>query len=156
MKLALMRIILPALLACLLVACSSTDQTLVVKQFTLRDAGNPDGDDPMVRGEIQRRLYGAVSESERQDRLGQYFTVQWNDDSGVGQAVEVVFDYQQASTGSRLKREVRGFDPEATSGQAEFKFIGESFRQEGRVLAWRAALKRGGRELASEQSYLWE
>jgi len=156
MKLAVMRFVIPVLLACLVSACSTTDRPLVVKQFVLRDSGNPDGDDPMVRGEIQRRFYGAVSDRERRDRLGQYYTVQWQDESGVGEPVELVFDYQQASTGARVKREVRGFDPSATSGQAEFQFIGEGFREKGRVLAWRAALMRGGRELASEQSYLWE
>jgi hypothetical protein len=157
MRLSAMKFLMPALLAMpagrLLL---DGPDPLVVKQFTLRDSGNPEGDDPMVRGEIQRRLYGAVSNSERRDRLGQYFTVIWNDASGVGQPVELVFDYQQASTGARVKREVRGFDPEASSGQAEFQFIGEPFREEGRVLAWRAALVRGGKELASEQSYLWE
>jgi hypothetical protein len=127
-----------------------------VKQFTLRDSGRPDGDDPMVRGEVQRRMYGAVSNSERRDRLGQYYTVEWRDESLVGKPVELVFDYQQAVTGSRVKRETRGFDAQATSGRAEFKFIGEEFRRDGRVLAWRVALMRGGRELAAKQSYLWE
>jgi len=156
MRLAVMRLILPGMLACLLVACTSTDRTLVVKQFTLRDSGNPDRDDPMVRGEIQQRMYGAVSDSERRDRLGQYYTVQWWDQSEVGSPAELVFDYQQAATGSEVKREVRGFDAEATSGQAEFRFVGEEFRKDGRVLAWRVALMRGGYELASKQSYLWE
>lgn len=144
------------MVAVLLVSCSGPEQALTIKQFTLRDAGNPEGDDPMVRGEVQRRLYGAVSASEREDRIGQYYTVQWHDDSALGKPVEVVFDYQQAATGSRVKRETRGFDPQSSSGQTEFKFIGEEFRDNGRVLAWRVALMRGGRELASKQSYLWE
>jgi hypothetical protein len=97
-----------------------------------------------------------VSRSEREDRIGQYYTVQWWDADGVGEPVEVVFDYQQAATGSRVKRETRGFAADATSGIAEFRFIGETFRRDGRVLAWRVALLRGGRELASEQSYLWQ
>jgi len=156
LKLAVMRLIFPALLACLLVACTSTERTLVVKQFTLRDSGDPGQDNPMVRGETQRRMYGAVSQGEREDRLGQYYTVQWWDQSEVGHSAELIFDYRQAATGERVKREVRGFDPEATSGQAEFEFIGEDFRRDGRVLAWRVALMRGGYELASKQSYLWE
>ena len=47
--------------------------------------------------------------------LNLYVTArQWWDADGVGETVEVVFDYQQAATGSRVKRETRGFAADAT------------------------------------------
>lgn len=139
----------------LLAACAGPNEPLEVKQFTLREAGLPDGDDPMVRGEVRRRLYGAVSPSEREDRIGQYYTVLWSD-AGAGAPVRVTFEYQQAASASQVKSAWQDFDPSTTSGRAEFHVVGEDFRRNGRVLAWRVSLRRGEREVASRQSYLWE
>ena len=143
------------MLAWVLAGCAGPTPPLVVKQLTLRKAKPPDADDPMVRGEVQRRLHGAVTTAERLDRIGQYYTVLWRDDN-PGAAVEVIFDYQQAATGSVVKRMTRTFEAGAAGGCAEFEVTGENLRKNGRVLAWRVALRRGERELASKQSYLWE
>jgi len=141
----------------LVAGCAGTQEPLLVKQYTLRDAAVPSMDDPMVRGEVLHRLHGAVSWSERIDRLGQYFTVLWSDEpKGAGEPVAVVFEYRQAATGDAVKRKVREFGAGEVSGKAEFDVIGEDFRKNGRVLAWRVSLRRGGQEVASRQSYLWE
>ncbi len=145
-----------AALGMLVAGCAGTEDPLVVKQYTLRDATVPSMDDPMVRGEVLVRLRGAVSWSERLDRLGQYFTVLWSDAEGAGQPVVVVFEYQQASTGAAVRRKTLEFAPDAVSGKAEFDVIGEDFRKNGRVLTWRVSLLRGDDEVASRQSYLWE
>ncbi len=142
--------------AMVLAGCGGTENPLVVKQYTLRDASVPSMDDPMVRGEVLHRLHGAVSWSERLDRLGQYFTVLWSEPEGVGRPAEVVFEYRQAATGDEVKRKGRRFGADAVSGKAEFDVIGEDFRKNGRVLAWRISLRRGGEEITSRQSYLWE
>lgn len=139
----------------LVASCAGHPKPLVVKSFTLREATVPDGDDPMARGEVQRRLYGSVSRGEREQQIGQYYTVLWSDPA-VGQPVEVLFEYQQAATGSTVKRSFQRFAPEDAEGKAEFKVIGEDFQTNGRVLAWRISLRRGAREIASQQSYLWE
>jgi hypothetical protein len=142
--------------AMVLVGCGGSPDPLVVKQYTLRDATLPSMDDPMVRGEVLHRLYGAVSWSERLDRLGQYFTVLWSEREGAGEPVRVVFEYQQAASGDKVKRRFQEFASEEVEGKAQFKVIGEDFRKNGRVLAWRISLWRGKKEVASEQSYLWE
>jgi len=139
-----------------LAGCGGSLDPLVVKQYTLRDATLPSMDDPMVRGEVLHRLYGAVSWSERLDRLGQYYTVLWSEREGVGEPVRVVFEYQQAASGDKVKRQFQEFAPKEVEGKAEFKVIGEDFRKNGRVLAWRISLWRDKKEVASEQSYLWE
>jgi len=138
-------------------ACSGTKTPLVVKQFKLLDQQADSVDDPMIRGEKQRRLYGAVSMAERRARLGAYYTILWNapvDKSGG--EVEVLFEYQQGATASLVKRLVKRFPARETSGSVEFAVIGKEYLKDGRVLAWKATLNRGGRVLATRKSHLWQ
>jgi hypothetical protein len=110
----------------------------------------------MVRMEKSRRLHGAVSMAERRQRLGQYYTLVWHDPEGVGQGeVEVLFQYQQGASASRVKVMKKTFPSDAAEGVAEFAVIGDDYFDHGKVLSWRASVTRGGRELASRQSYLW-
>jgi len=144
------------LTALLLVACAGPPETLVVKQCLLRDEKQERGEDPMVLMEKARRLHGAVSMEERRQRLGQYYTLVWRDPDGVGKGpVEVVFEYQQGATASRVKRMTKSFPAADAEGTADFAVIGDDYFEGGKVLAWRASVTRGGRELASRQSYLW-
>lgn len=140
-----------------LVGCAGPKDPLVVKSFQLRDQARNTGDEPMVRIEKQRRLLGAVSMAERRQRLGQYYTLLWHDPEGAGKGpVEVVFQYQQGATGSRIKLMTRVFPASASKGTAEFAVIGDNYFNGGRVLSWKATVRRSGRELASRQSYLWQ
>lgn len=140
-----------------MVACSGPPETLVIKQFQVRDQVRKVGDDPMVRMEKERHLLGAVSMEERRQRLGQYYTLRWNDPAGVGKGdVRVVFLYQQGATGSLVKRMTRDFSSSTQEGMAEFAVIGDDYFKGGKVLTWKATVTRGGRELASKQSYLWQ
>lgn len=149
------RYFLPAVLA--LAACSTRPDPLEVKQFQLRDQHTSDTADPLVRMEKERHLRGAVSMSERAAKLGQYYTLLWNDADGVGAGeVRVVLEYLQGNSGSRVKRMERTFPASAASGRAEFGVVGEDYKKNGRVLAWKATVSRGGRVLASRQSYLWQ
>jgi hypothetical protein len=146
----------PFLTALILSACAGPPETLVVKQFLLRDQERGASEDPMVRMEKARRLHGAVSMAERRQRLGQYYTLVWHDSAGAGKgAVEAVFEYQQGATASRVKRMTKSFPASDASGVADFAVIGDDYFTGGKVLAWRASVLRGGRELASSQSYLW-
>ena len=138
-------------------ACASPPEPLVVKQFLLRDQTPGTTDEPMVRMEKARRLHGAVSMAERRDKLGQYYTLLWHDPAGVNQGeVEVIFQYQQGATASRVKRMVRKFPASGTEGTVEFAVIGDDYFEGGKVLAWKATLQRGNRVIATRQSYLWQ
>lgn len=143
--------------ACLLSACASPSESLVVKQFLLRDQEPRSVSEPLVRMEKSRRLHGAVSMEERRQRLGQYYSILWNDPAGAGRGeVELRFEYQQGATGSRIKRAVRRFPATETGGTFDFAVIGDDYFEGGRVLAWKATLLRGSNELATRRSYLWE
>ena len=152
-----MKRILILLASLFLGACAGRKEALVVKQFQLRDQVRNSDEEAMVRMEKARHLRGAVSMSERRQRLGQYYTLLWSDPSGVGQGpVEVVFQYQQGATASRVKRMTKEFPASAADGVAEFAVIGDDYFTGGRVLTWKATVLRGGRELACQRSYLWQ
>ncbi len=140
----------------LLGSCAKPDPALTVKTFQLRDQSRKSTDDPMVRMEKSRLLHGAISMEECRQRLGQYFTMIWSDPDGAGQGeVEVVFEYQQGATASLVKRMSRTFPASDTHGLIDFAVIGDDYFKGGKVLAWRASVSRGGRELGARQSYLW-
>lgn len=142
-----------ALLATLLLAaCSSQTEPLVVKQFTLRDQDGEKENDPMVRNEKLRRLYGAVSLEERKGRLGQYYAALWSADPGAEK--EIVFSYQQG--GSKIKEMRRTIPAGTATGKEEFAVIGDDYFTNGRVLTWKMDLIVGGQIIASKKSYLWE
>ncbi|NJR41678.1 MAG: hypothetical protein HC767_02420 [Akkermansiaceae bacterium] len=127
-----------------------------MKQFTLRDQEQDRRGDPMIAMEKARRLHGAISLEERRKKLGQYYTLAWNDSANSGQgAPKLVFQYQQGATGSRVKRMTTNFPATSVNGTAEFAVIGDDYFKGGKVLAWKAILLRGDREIASQQSYLW-
>lgn len=95
--------------------------------------------------------------AERRKKLGQYYTLLWSDPAGASQGeVELTFQYQQGATASRVKRMVRSFPAEDSQGSAEFAVIGDDYFEGGKVLAWKATLRRDKREIASRQSYLWQ
>jgi len=141
-------------MAVAMIGCAG-DQALEVRPFHLRDLTVVTDEDPMIRGEQRRRLYGAVGVREQEQRLGHYYTVLWQDDSG-GAPARLVFEYQQGSSGSRVLRQEREFDAERQQGKAEFRVIGDDYFDGGRVLAWRCSLYRGERLVATRRSYLWQ
>lgn len=136
--------------------CAAEKEGLVVKQFYLRDQTDATSEEALVRGEKLRRLYGAVSMEERRGRLGQYYTVLWNDETGVGTGpVDVLFEYQQGATASLVKRSSQSFSADQSTGKAEFSIIGDNYFNKGKVIAWKVSLKRAGKVLNTRQSYLW-
>lgn len=138
-----------------LASCGGSSPDLEVRPMHLRNLEIADENEPMIRNEQRRLFYGAVGVREQEQRLGHYYTVLWNNDD-VGEPVEVRFDYQQGSTGSKVVNQTQKFDASEVEGKAEFKVIGDNYLKGGRVLAWRCSLWRGGREVSHRQSYLWE
>lgn len=143
--------------ALLFAGCAGKSQVLVVKQFQLRDQDSGAVEDPMVRMEKLRHLHGAVSMAERRNKLGQYYSLLWNDQDGVGKGkVKVTFQYQQGATASKVKEMVSESPANDASGNVEFAIIGDDYFKNGKVLAWKASVERGGRVLATQKSYLWQ
>lgn len=138
-------------------AACTAPKPLTVQSHTVRDQLHEmHSGDPMAQNEKLRRLHGAVSMEERAKLLGQYFTIRWNDAAVTAGPAEVVFEYQQGATGSAVKSLREDFPAAATRGVAEFSVIGEDYTRNGKVLAWRVTLRRGGETLATRHSYLWQ
>lgn len=146
-----------AILTAVLVAACASPPPLKVTTHVVRDQNhNGEGNDPMARNEKLRRLHGAVSMEERKNLLGAYYTIHWKDaDTKLGPA-SIAFEYQQGATGSSIKTVHRDFPKHSTSGKTEIAIIGDDYFQGGRVLAWRATLRRGNQIVATRQSYLWQ
>ena len=87
--------------ATLVLASCGSREPLVVKQFTVRDTDSSWSEDLLIRGESQKRLFGAVELADREKRKGQYYSVRWRANPAGG-PVKVRFQYRQTSTGSRL------------------------------------------------------
>lgn len=137
-------------------ACAGPDNLLTVKQFYVRDQQDDQNIDPMVRSEKNRIFHGAVSMEERRERLGQYYTVLWNDAEGAGSDHTVVFEFQQGGSGSLIKKRTASFGGGESSGKASFSVIGDDYFKGGKVLAWKISLLRGKEVVSTRQSYLWQ
>lgn len=152
-----MRCLTGLLVILCLSGCSATRSSLEVDSFFLRDFSITATEEPMVRMEKLQRLHGALTAAERNERLGHYYTMHWSDPAGAGKGeVELVFEYQQGHTASLVKSQSQRFASSDRNGKAEFRITGDSYLKGGRVLAWKATLKRGGREITSHHSYLWK
>lgn len=142
----------------LMVSCAKTPEGLTVSTYHLRESMFQENGDPMVRGEIQRYLHGAVTVEERRQKIGQYYHVTWKHSdqlpSGLGGKTEVVFEYLQAASGSQIKRIAQQAQSPAQA-DAYFTIAGKDYAKNGRVLAWRVSVRNNGETLASKQSYLW-
>lgn len=151
-----MKAITLLLIAILSASCAGRHESLMVKTYQLRDINQNPSDEPMVRMEKGRRLHGAVSHASRQQRLGQYFTIIWNDSNPSHSGpVTIIFDYQQGSSASKVNQFKQTFPADAKSGVVEFSIIGDSYLKYGKVITWNAKLVRNNQLIDSKQSYLW-
>ncbi|MGC6425850.1 MAG: hypothetical protein ACON5H_02500 [Akkermansiaceae bacterium] len=154
-------ILLPALCALAVTSVSCAPKELLsIRQFRLadveveRDSYHRYDENQFIRGEVNKRTYGAITAKEREQRKGHYYNVNWTQLSGTD-PVKVVFEYRQASTGDRVKKLTKVLSATA-SGSTEFQVIGADYQKNGRVLSWRISLYDGAQKVATKQSYLWD
>jgi len=107
----------------------------------------------MVKFERERLNYGAVSGNEVLAREGHYFDFWWRSERTAD--VTVRLEYQQENLGAFVQ--AQEVDVPAAKGTIEtkFKVVGDSYHQDGRVIAWRALLIERGKVVALTQSFLW-
>ena len=139
------------------ISCATPQDRVDVSIYHLKNLSPEDKDNPTVRSEQQKRLYGAVSLKERQSRMGQYYTVRWDvSEKPIDTPVSIVFRYRQAATGSKLLKQEHKMKSKVQKGITEFSITGDAYQKLGRVLNWRIEVYSGSKLQASEQSYLWE
>ena len=110
--------------------------------------------DRAIRFEQERLLYGAISQSDRAKRNGQYYTVFWraNDQS---QPVTVRFEYRKQNTGLKVHVKEEQVTEVKSHNTTHLQVIGPEFHDDGSVTAWRVTLLQGKEELAHANSFLW-
>jgi hypothetical protein len=140
-----------------LCASCGTRDIMQVKQYHLRSIDTVDMKQaPMVRGEQMYRMRGAVSKEERSQRLGQYYSVRWENSNEAQGPLKIIMNYNQAATGSKVLTMSQDLPAEETSGLVEFSISGEAYRTGGRVLAWRIRMMSGNDVLSEKRSYMWK
>jgi hypothetical protein len=148
-----MKLLMLAMCLCL-ASCYTDPDGLTVKQYHLRENMFRQNNDLMARGEVQRLLHGAVTVEERRKKVGQYYHVIWIQPKNGEQAAEVVFEYLQAGSGSKVQRMVqRAMVKDRLDSY--FEITGDNYFRKGRVLAWRCSIRIDGQEVASKRSYMW-
>lgn len=145
---------LPLVLLC---ACASSEPELDVSVYKLKDTKSYSRENPVARGEQQKRLRGAVTGVDRRARLGGYYTIDWDRGKEYDSTapVRVVFLYRQAATASKVHRLQKDYPASTRKAVTEFSVIGEQYAQNGRVLNWRCEVYSGEELMAHEQSYMW-
>jgi hypothetical protein len=100
------------------------------------------------------RLYGAISNADKNQRYGNYLDFFWRVKRPAN--VTVRLEYRQEKLRSFVQaREI--FYPNAKgNNKTEFTVIGDDYFQDGRVTAWRCLLIENGKIVAENRSYLWE
>jgi hypothetical protein len=125
-----------------------------VKIYRLNPEAKITAVDPSIPFEHEHLLYGAVSRDDREARRGNYYTFFWKVDD-KSQPVKVRFEYRQAVTRSAVKQQELEIANVKGSNITKFQITGNEFQTAGKVLAWRAVLLQGGKEIATTRSSMW-
>ncbi|HEX8311557.1 MAG TPA: hypothetical protein VF614_09590 [Chthoniobacteraceae bacterium] len=109
--------------------------------------------DQMINFERQRINFGAVNQYDRQERQGHYFTFFWR--AKRPSDVTVRLEYRQAQLGAYVQAQELSYKGARGTIQSNFRVIGDDYRQEGKITAWRALIIENGRIVGLNQSFLW-
>ena len=108
---------------------------------------------PAINGETSYRLFGAVTNLDRQRRYGYYFDFFWRAKQAV--PVTVRLEYRQENLHSLTQAREVDYATARGSHKTAFAIIGDDYANDGRVVAWRCLLIVNGRIVAEDRSYLW-
>ncbi len=109
--------------------------------------------DPMLNFERQRINFGAVTQYDRLQRYGHYYTFSWRADRAADLTLR--FEYRQDRLGAFVQAQERTYPGAKGSITSKFAVIGDDYTNDGRVTSWRAILIENGKIVALNQSYLW-
>lgn len=147
--------LLPVFAAAALSACATPPQGFTkVKIYRLDPKAKISSVDPSISFEKEHLLHGAVSNEEREARKGTYYTFFWKADD-LSQPVKLRFEYRQSATRSEVKTQEIEITEVKRSNVTKLQITGEEYLKSGKVLAWRAVLLQGGKEIASTRSFMW-
>jgi len=100
------------------------------------------------------RLYGAISQADRNQRYGNYFDFFWRVKRPAN--VTVRLEYRQDKLRAFVQAREVSYANAKGNNKTEFAIIGDDYLQDGRVIAWRCLLIENRKIVAENRSYLWE
>ena len=113
----------------------------------------PSATDPMINFERQRLNFGAVTQYDRRQRYGQYYTFFWRAKRPADLTVR--FEYRQERLGSYVQAQEIHYKGVRGSLKSDFAVTGDDYHEDGKVTAWRALLIENGKIVGLNQSFLW-
>ena len=111
--------------------------------------------DRMIQSETQSRMWGAITNAERAERFGNYYTAHWSTKDTTTPA-KVRIEYRQANTGAKLYSQEIDYPTPARHNKTEFTITGAAYHTQGRVVSWRIQVIQGNEVIGQETSFLWE
>lgn len=124
------------------------------KLLFVESDGSPETADKMVREEVRRIFYGAVTDLDRAARLGNYYTFFWKASRPAN--VTVRLEYRQAKYGDFVQAQELKYEGVKGKVISKFAVIGDSFKEGGQVTSWRCVIIEDGKVVALTHSYLWK
>lgn len=109
--------------------------------------------DPMLQLARERLNFGAVTNVDRMQRRGHYFTFFWR--ALQPAEVTVRLEYRQQNLGAFVQAREWSYENARGSMKTQFQVIGDDYLEDGRITAWRALLISHGKIVGLTQSYLW-
>ena len=120
----------------------------------IRGKNMPPRDNAMMLYEPKYWDHGAITGKEIQDRKGNIFVINWQND-GKPCDFTVRLDYRQANTREKVMtktQDYKGFDG---FEKTVLKVVGEDYQRGGVVNSWRISIVRDGKIVAQEKSFIW-
>lgn len=145
-------------LALTLVSCAGGGADTAIRKvqiFHLKSPRPVASKDYLIASETKKRMWGAISNQERMDRVGNYYTVHWKT-SDTSTPVVVKMEYRQANTASKLFTQEVTVSSPRRSNKTEFTVTGDAYHTQGRVVSWRVQVIQGGQVIGEETSFLWD
>ena len=100
------------------------------------------------------RLYGAISNADKNQRYGNYLDFFWRVKRPAN--VTVRLEYRQEKLRSFVQAREISYANAKGNYKTGFTIIGDDYFQDGRVTAWRCLLIEDGKIVAENRSFLWE
>jgi hypothetical protein len=121
-----------------------------------RDPNNPNAGiaEASLGFERTYRLYGAITNADRNQRYGNYLDFFWRAKRPAN--VTVRLEYRQEKLRSFVQAREISYQNVKGNTKTEFAIIGDDYFADGRVTAWRCLLIENGKIVAQNRSYLWE
>jgi len=98
--------------------------------------------------------HGAITAKEIQDRKGNIFVINWQND-GKPSDFTVRLDYRQANTREKVMTKTQEYKNFDGYEKTVLKVVGEDYLRGGVVNSWRISIVRDGKIVAQEKSFIW-